>query len=198
MVSVIEVALAWLAVPSCPPPDKPVLVLTVKAPSPTEIALVEAAVTRPLASTVKDGTAVDEPYTPAVTPLLASVAAAVTFCEPLKDGLVYVTSPVMAIVRPVCKVLAVVAFPLKAALMVPAEKLPEVSRATIVEAVFALVALELTVNVEAVAWLAEKVAPPEMPVPDVLRVSAPSLAETTFCHEAVDPSVCKYFPELLV
>ena len=40
------------------------------------------------------------------------------------------------------------ALPDKVAVIVPAEKLPEASRATMVEAVFAFVALEVTVNVE--------------------------------------------------
>ena len=43
---------------------------------------------------------------PAVTPLLASVAVPVTLAEPLKLPLVYVTSPVIAIVRPVVRVAA--------------------------------------------------------------------------------------------
>ena len=49
-------------------------------------------------------------------------------------------------------VVAVVAFPLSEAVMVPALKLPEPSRATIAEAVFALVAVvaELGMVVEAV------------------------------------------------
>jgi len=46
--------------------------------------------------------------------------------------------------------LDVVALPLKDAVIVPAEKLPEPSRATIVDAVLALVALDVTVNVAAV------------------------------------------------
>jgi hypothetical protein len=49
------------------------------------------------------------------------------------------------------------ACPVKVAVIVPAEKLPEASRATMVEAVLALVALEATVNVAPVAWLAVKV-----------------------------------------
>ena len=42
----------------------------------------------------------------------------------------------------------VVALPLKDAVIVPALKLPEASRATMVEAVFELVALDVTVKVE--------------------------------------------------
>ena len=46
-------------------------------------------------------------------------------------------------------VVAVVALPLNAAVIVPALKFPEASLATIVEAVLALVALLVTVNVDA-------------------------------------------------
>ena len=46
-------------------------------------------------------------------------------------------------------VVAVLALPFKAAVIVPAEKFPDASRATMVEAVFALVAFEVTVNVAA-------------------------------------------------
>ena len=63
------------------------------------------------------------------------------------------------------------ACPVKVAVIVPAEKLPEASRATMVEAVLALVALEVTVNVAPVAWLAVKVCEPDRPVPDVFIVS---------------------------
>jgi hypothetical protein len=44
--------------------------------------------------------------------------------------------------------LEVVAFPLRAAVIVPALKFPEASRATMVLLVFALVALDVTVKVE--------------------------------------------------
>ena len=49
----------------------------------------------------------------------------------------------------VVAVVAVVALPLKVAVIVPAEKLPEPSLATMVDEVFELVALEVTVNVAA-------------------------------------------------
>ena len=49
------------------------------------------------------------------------------------------------------------AVPVKAAVIVPAVKLPEASRATMVEAVFALVAFDVTVNVAAADWLAVNV-----------------------------------------
>jgi hypothetical protein len=48
-------------------------------------------------------------------------------------------------------VVAVVALPLKAAVTVPAVKFPDASRATIAEAVFADVALDVTVKLEAPA-----------------------------------------------
>jgi hypothetical protein len=99
------------------------------------------------------------------------------FAEPLK-----LTPP---IVRAVCKVVAVaalpevlldvVALPLNAAVIVPALKLPEASRATSVETVFKLVALDATVNVELPDWLAVKVAEPDRPVPETARVSVPLL-----------------------
>ena len=63
---------------------------------------------------------------------------------------------VVAVVADVALV-AVDAFPLNVAVIVPALKLPEASRATIVEAVFALVAFEVTVNVAAADWLAVNV-----------------------------------------
>ena len=55
---------------------------------------------------------------------------------------------VVAVVADVALV-AVDAFPLNVAVIVPALKFPEASRATIVDAVFALVALDATVNVAA-------------------------------------------------
>lgn len=75
----------------------------------------------------------------------------------------------------VCRVVAVVALPLRAAVIVPALKLPEPSRATIAPAVFALVAFEVTVNVELPDWLAVKVAEPDRPVPETARVNVPLL-----------------------
>jgi hypothetical protein len=98
---------------------------------------VEAAVTKPFALTVILAT-VNEP-TFALT--VASVPAPVTAAEPLNEPLVYAKSPVIAIVRPVAKVVAVLAFPLKAAVTVPAVKFPLASRATIALAVFADVAV---------------------------------------------------------
>lgn len=67
------------------------------------------------------------------------------------------------------------AVPFKAAVIVPALKLPEASRATIVEAVFAFVALDVTVKVAAEDWLAVKVCDPDKPVPDTFMVSVPLL-----------------------
>ena len=61
------------------------------------------------------------------------------------------------------------AVPVRFAVMVPALKLPDASLATIAEAVFALVAFEVTVNVAAAEPL--YVVDPLKPVPDVFRVS---------------------------
>jgi hypothetical protein len=66
---------------------------------------------------------------------------------------------------------AVPALPFSVAVIVPALKFPDASRATIVEAVFADVALDVTVNVEFVDWFAVNVAEPERPTPDTARVS---------------------------
>ena len=65
------------------------------------------------------------------------------------------------------------ALPLSVAVIVPALKLPEASRATMVEAVLALVALDVTVNVALPDWLAVKDAEPDRPVPDTARVNVP-------------------------
>ena len=65
--------------------------------------------------------------------------------------------------------------PVKLAEIVPALKLPEASRATTVDAVFKLVAFEVTVKVEEPAWLAVNVAEPDRPVPDTAIVSVPLL-----------------------
>ena len=80
------------------------------------------------------------------------------------------------IVLAVCRVVAVaalpvvelevVALPLRAAVIVPAEKLPEASRNTIVEAVFALVAFEVTVKVPP-----SELTEPLIPLPDVAPVA---------------------------
>jgi hypothetical protein len=56
-----------------------------------------------------------------------------------------------------------------------AEKLPEASRATIVEPPFALVAFEATVNVLAPAWSAVNDAEPVRPTPDTFIVKVPLL-----------------------
>jgi hypothetical protein len=89
-------------------------------------------------------------YEPSVS-VLVVFAVMVMLALPLND--------VPLIVRAVCSVVAVaalpvvelevVAFPDKAAVIVPALKLPEASLATMADAVFALVALDVTVNVAA-------------------------------------------------
>jgi hypothetical protein len=66
-----------------------------------------------------------------------SVKLQATLAEPLTDLAVLPTVRFLA----VCQVVAVVALPLNAAVTVPAEKLPEASRATIALAVFAFVAV---------------------------------------------------------
>jgi hypothetical protein len=81
------------------------------------------------------------------------------------------------------------AAPLKVAVIVPALKLPEASLATMVLAVFALVALDVTVKVAALLWLAVNVCDPERPVPDTARVSVPLL--TLFAVVAVVARVAR-------
>lgn len=66
-----------------------------------------------------------------------------------------------------------VALPDKLAVIVPALKLPEASLATIVEAVFAFVAFDVTVKVEAPEPL--YVVEPDKPVPDVFIVKVLSV-----------------------
>jgi hypothetical protein len=91
---------------------------------------------------------------------------------------VLVALAVVAVVAVVALVadVAVEALPDNVAVIVPAEKLPEASRATIVETVFALVAFEVTVNVLEVDWLAVNVAEPDRPVPDTAIVNVPLFA----------------------
>ena len=92
---------------------------------------------------------------------------------------------------------AVVAFPDKAAVIVPAMKLPEPSRATMAEAVLAEVALDVTVNVAAPAWFAVNVCDPDSPVPDTFRVNAPlPIAGGVIQDGAVVPLDCKYCPDV--
>lgn len=104
----------------------------------------------------------------AVTKLvvLAAVLKTILFAAP--------PATLVAVVADVADV-AVEALPLKVAVMVPALKLPEASRATMVLAVFALVALDVTVNVELPDWLAVNVAEPESPVPETPRDKVPLL-----------------------
>lgn len=106
--------------------------------------------------------------------------------------LLNVTAAVVALA-----VVAVVAFPLRAAVIVPALKLPDASRATMVDAVLAFVAFDVTVNVAAPVWFAVNVAEPESPVPDVfiVRVPLPIVGGVTQLGAKV-PLDCKYCPEL--
>ena len=119
------------------------------------------------------------------------------FALPLND--------VPLIVRAVCSVVAVaalpvvelevVALPLKAAVIVPAVKLPETSRATMVDAVLAEVAFDVTVNVAALDWLAVNVCEPDKPVPDTFIVKVPlftpAAVEATTHEGAAAPLACK-------
>lgn len=112
------------------------------------------------------------PVTFAAVPVVFWLPAVLTpgrlmSAEPLK-----LTPPML---RAVWRVVAVVALPLNAAVIVPALKLPEASRATMVEAVFALVAFDATVNVELPDWLAVNVAEPDRPVPETAIVNVPLL-----------------------
>ena len=66
--------------------------------------------------------------------------------EPSKLALP-VTAPVKAMLRAVCRADAVLALPLSAAVIVPAEKLPDASLATTFDAVLAEVASTLIVTV---------------------------------------------------
>lgn len=79
----------------------------------------------------------------------------------------------LVIVPAVVALVAVEALPLKAAVIVPAVKLPEPSRATMVDAVLALVALDATVNEDAPDWLAVNDAEPDRPVPETAIVNVP-------------------------
>jgi hypothetical protein len=88
---------------------------------------------------------------------------------------------VVAVVALVAEV-AVEALPLNVAVIVPALKLPDASRETIVETVFALVAFEVTVNVLEPDWSAVKVAEPDKPVPDTPIVSVPLFGLGTDDH----------------
>lgn len=90
---------------------------------------------------------------------------------------------------------AVEALPDSVAVIVPALKLPEPSRATMADAVFKLVALDVTVNVALPAWLAVNVCDPDRPVPDTFIVNVPlftpAAVEATTHDGAAAPLDCK-------
>ena len=91
-----------------------------------------------------------------------AVVEMVMFPEPSKF-VFPVTAPDKAMLRAVVSAaaeVAVVALPLKAAVIVPAEKFPEPSRNTIVLPVAAFVALDVTVNVPP-----SELDEPEIPLP---------------------------------
>ena len=93
----------------------------------------------------------------------------------------------------VVAVVAEVALPDKEAVIVPALKLPEASRATIVEPVFPDVALLVTVKVVLPDWLAVKDALPDRPVPDVLSVRVPSPTVGRVDQDGAEvPLDCRY------
>jgi len=97
------------------------------------------------------------------------VAVPETLAVPSNDALVQLMSPVAAIVLPVANCVADEAVPVKDAVIVPALKLPEASRATMADGVFALVAVvaELGMLVEAV------IVPVPLPYTYPVRVVAP-------------------------
>ena len=76
------------------------------------------------------------------------------------------------------RLVAVVAVPVRFAVIVVALKLPDASRATIVDGVFASVAFEVTVNVEDPDWFAVNVAEPVSPIPETSRESCPLFGAT--------------------
>jgi hypothetical protein len=114
----------------------------------------------PLLSTVIDAYV----YDPAVTAVLASVTGIDALAEPSKPALVPVASPDKENVRAVANAVAVLEFPVSAAVMVPAEKFPLESRATTVDEVFADVALLVIVMVPDVVTGDPET---DRPVPDV-------------------------------
>jgi hypothetical protein len=81
-------------------------VVPLKVPASAIIEAVPAAVKRPLASTVKVGMAVVDPYDPAVTVVFVKVADAVTFALPSNAPVVKDTSPEVEMVLPVVRVAA--------------------------------------------------------------------------------------------
>ena len=113
------------------------------------VVVIDAVVTlviKPFALTVMTGIDVVEPNAPTFPLTVARVSAAETAAVPSTDVRDAVASPVSERVRGVAHAVAVDAFPVNAALIVPAVKLPEASRFTSVDAVFAFVAA-LTISV---------------------------------------------------
>lgn len=113
----------------------------------------------------------------AVVPVI-SANVQVTLAEPFTDLPVEPRVNVLAVVQVAAEVadvadVAVEALPTKLAVIVFALKLPEASRATIVEAPFELEAFDVTVNVLLPAWSAVNVAEPDKPVPDTFIVNVP-------------------------
>lgn len=135
LVESVRSAEARVTSPTCPATE-----VTGKA-----IAALLAPVRRPFASTTKVPTLVELPYEPAVTAVDARVRVMEAFADPSNEA-DPVPSPVRASVRTVASFVAVDALPLKAAVIVPAAKLPLASRFTTVLAVLALVASPISAD----------------------------------------------------
>ena len=167
-------------------PLSPATVITVNGE------VVETAVTRPFEFTVTTGIAVPLPYAPAVTPLFASVAVALTLAAPVTLVSVAVTSPVKDKSRPFCHALAVEALPITAPVCVPAEspvKSPVTSPVTLpvkLPVTLPVIVLEaLTVVNEPAAGVLAPIIPSRLPVtspvklPVTLPVTFPVSADVT-------------------
>lgn len=87
-----------------------------------------------------------------------------------------------------------VALPSRLAVIVPALKLPDESRDTIVLTVFALVALLVTVKVVLEDVFAEKLAEPDNPTPDTAKPKVPSLMSVVTARVPVVGSVSVVVP----
>ena len=104
------------------------------------IAAVDTAVTSPLALTVITGIAVVVPKLPTLLLTVARVETKPTTADPLKATLGAVISPDTEKFLAVARVVAVLALPVSAPVIVPAVKFPEPSRRTSLLAVFDAVA----------------------------------------------------------
>lgn len=80
---------------------------------------------------------------------------------------------------------------------IPAEKLPDASLETIADAVFALVAFDVTVNVALLDEFALKDADPDKPVPETASVSVPSLISVVAANIPLTGKVTDVVPVLV-